>query len=165
MDLDGSVSWRRKLEREGWKSFVGEARRMDGKEHQGGVMTFSRWRMKMAKSGAAKGNPDRVVVTHLEIKGRRPVRLSNMYLKSGDAGEVCRLGEMVMLESIAECDQAIIIGDWNRTTLEAPVAEWVACNEFHIADDVLAHSEWVPTHKERHIDHAVFTGIFPIERE
>ena len=71
----------------------------------------------------------------------------------------------VLDEVDASCDAAIIIGDWNRGPDEHPIARYLACDVFTLADDVIGGSVEIPMHHLRHIDYAISKDMWPCNRE
>ena len=154
-----------RMTNEGWKVFISDAMRSEDGGKNGGVMTLSRWPMRKATSRTADQNTGRVLCTWLDLPGRRPIRISNIYLKSSSKEEACELGNKILNEC-AECgDDSLVVGDWNRLPHEEPAAPFLIEGTFEVAGDFLGQENREPTHKKRCIDYALVKGTKPTGKE
>ena len=91
-----------KLKQDGWKVFIGDSSYNSAGGKNNGVITLSRWPMKKAISPVAMQNPDRILCTWLSLRGRRPIRINNIYLHSSNREDACDLGERILNECAEE---------------------------------------------------------------
>ena len=70
--------------------------------------------MKKARSKVDDNNKGRVLCAWLGLRGRTPVRLNAICLRSNNWEDAFRLGEAMLEECAENCDDNMIVGDWNR---------------------------------------------------
>ena len=92
-----------------------------------GLLIFSRVRVEEL---AFKGMPNTIIVAQVARPGAKPIMLCDVHLCAADCVEEKYRHVRAMLARIAEssCD-ALLIGDWNTTVDQAPIAGLIARHE------------------------------------